>query len=112
MKRATRIQLLIIGALSLALLAVLLWLPTHYPPSDVKLYSTALYTAIAAMGLNLLTGYSGQVSIGHGAFYGVGAYTTALLMKDHDWNFFATLPVAAAVALVVGAIVGFPALRV
>jgi branched-chain amino acid transport system permease protein len=112
MKRATPVQLAIVIGLGAAVLVVLLWLPTYYEASDVKLFSTALYTAMAAMGLNLLTGYSGQVSIGHGAFYGLGAYTTAILMKDHDWNFFATLPVSAALALVVGALIGFPALRV
>ena len=73
------------------------------------------------MGLNVLTGYNGQVSIGHGAFFGIGAYTTALLM-DHQYTWFgvtfghrsflATLPVAAAVTFVIGALVGFPALRV
>jgi len=112
MQRSTLTQLAMVLGIAIALLAVLVWLPTYYGASDVKLFSTALYTAIAAMGLNLLTGYSGQVSIGHGAFYGIGAYTTAILMKDHDWNFFATLPVAALIALVVGAFVGFPALRV
>ena len=44
-----------------------------------------MYIGIAAMGLNLLTGYNGQVSIGHGAFFGIGAYTTALLM-DHQYD--------------------------
>jgi branched-chain amino acid transport system permease protein len=111
-KRQTPAQLAVLGVLGLVVLGILLWLPTYYEASDVKLFSTAIYTAIAAMGLNLLTGYNGQVSIGHGAFYGIGAYTTAILMKDHGWNFFATLPAAALLALVVGALVGFPALRV
>ncbi len=64
---------------------VLAYLPQHYGPTDTKLWAQALYIGIAAMGLNLLTGYNGQVSIGHGAFFGVGAYTTALLMHDHGW---------------------------
>jgi branched-chain amino acid transport system permease protein len=73
------------------------------------------------MGLNILTGYNGQVSIGHGAFFGVGAYTTALLM-DHEYTWFgitfghmsfiATLLPCAVVTFVIGALVGFPALRV
>jgi branched-chain amino acid transport system permease protein len=112
MTQEKRIRLAVVLVGTIAVLGVLLWLPTYYGASDVKLFSVALYTAVAAMGLNLLTGYSGQVSIGHGAFYGLGAYTTAILIKDHDWNFFATLPVSAAIALVVGALVGFPALRV
>lgn len=101
------------------------YLPQSYGASTTRLVAQALYIGIAAMGLNLLTGYNGQVSIGHGAFFGVGAYTTALLM-DHQytwslgfgsisfghWSFLATLPASAAVCLVVGALVGFPALRV
>ena len=58
------------------------------------------------MGLNLLTGYNGQVSIGHGAFFGLGMYTTAILMQSHDWSFTETLPVAAALAFGVGVLVG------
>jgi len=67
---------------------------------------------VAAMGLNLLTGFNGQVSIGHGAFFGVGAFTTALLMKDHGLTFESTIPIAALLSFVLGALVGFPALRV
>jgi len=97
------------------------YFPQNYGPSSTRLVASALYIAVAAMGLNVLTGYNGQVSIGHGAFFGVGAYTTALLM-DHEYtvfgttighmSFIATLPVAALVTFVVGAAVGFPALRV
>ncbi len=64
------------------------------------------------MGLNLLTGYNGQVSIGHGAFFGFGMFTTAILMESHNWPFVATVPVAAALSFGVGVLVGFPALRV
>src|SRR5690606_16778219 len=70
------------------------------------------YIAIAAMGLNLLTGFNGQISIGHGAFFGVGAFTTAILMVDHGWTFESTIVVAALLAGLVGLLVGFPALRV
>ena len=97
------------------------YFPQNYGPSSTRLVAQAFYIGVAAMGLNLLTGYNGQVSIGHGAFFGIGAYTTALLM-DHEYtwlgvtighmSFLATLPVAALVTFVVGALVGFPALRV
>ena len=53
----------------------------------------AIYIGIAAIGLNILTGYNGQVSIGHGAFFGLGAYTTAILVTEHGWNFVPTIPV-------------------
>ncbi len=96
----------------LAVLGVLVWLPQYFGSSDTALFAAALYVGIAATGLNLLTGYNGQVSIGHGAFFGFGAYATAILMNDHGWDFFATLPVVAVASLIVGAAVGFPALRV
>jgi branched-chain amino acid transport system permease protein len=67
------------------------------------------FTAILA--LNIVTGYTGQISIGHGAFMAVGGYTTAILTHDHGWNDLATLPVALAFGFVAGVIVGLPALR-
>jgi branched-chain amino acid transport system permease protein len=89
-----------------------LYAPFYYQPEINQLLSQALYIAIAAMGLNLLTGFNGQVSIGHGAFFGVGAFTTAILMVDHGWTFEATILVSAGLTGLVGLAVGFPALRV
>jgi branched-chain amino acid transport system permease protein len=66
---------------------------------------------IAILGLNILTGYSGQISLGHGAFMGIGAYTTAILTMNHGWNDVATIPVAGLVAGVGGYLFGLPALR-
>ena len=66
--------------------------------SLVRTMSLGLVLAMGAMGLNLLTGYNGQVSIGHGAFFGLGMYTTAILMEAHDWPFLPTLFVAAGIA--------------
>jgi len=123
----TRSQQRVLGlAVSVAVVAVLMvwfgWIfPTNYNATDTRLVAQAFYIGIAAMGLNILTGYNGQVSIGHGAFFGVGAYTTALLM-DHEYtflgvtyghvSFLGTLLPSAIVCFVVGALVGFPALRV
>ena len=67
--------------------------------------------AMAILGLNVVTGYTGQISIGHGAFMALGGYTTAILTHDHGWNDVATLPVALLVGFVAGVIVGVPALR-
>jgi branched-chain amino acid transport system permease protein len=103
----------IIGLVAgVVLLAYLLWYPTAHDRPGTALLAKALYFGIAAMGLNLLTGYNGQVSIGHGAFFGIGAFTSAILVTDHNWPFLATLPVAAGLSFVVGLLVGFPALRV
>jgi branched-chain amino acid transport system permease protein len=92
--------------------ALALYAPYYFQPSTNQVLSRAIYFAVAAMGLNLLTGFNGQISIGHGAFFGIGAFTTAILMKDHGIMFEATIPVAALIAAIVGALVGIPALRV
>ncbi|APW40909.1 branched-chain amino acid ABC transporter permease [Rhodoferax koreense] len=67
--------------------------------------------AIALLGLNILTGYNGQISIGHGAFYAMGAYVAAILMDQWNVSYWLTLPAAGAVCLVVGFLFGLPALR-
>ena len=70
-----------------------------------------LVYAIALLGLNILTGYNGQISLGHGAFYAIGAYTAAVLMDRLGAPYWATLPAAGAVCLVAGFLFGLPALR-
>lgn len=92
--------------------AVALYLPYQYNAETVNVFSQVLYLAIAAMGLNLLTGFNGQVSVGHGAFFGVGAFTSAILVVNHGMMFEVTIPIAAAAAALLGIVVGFPALRV
>ena len=81
--------------------------------SDYRLFlvSTMMIAAIAVLGLNLLTGFNGQFSLGHGAFYAVGAYTAAILMDQLDFPYWATLPAAAVVCFIVGYLFGLPALR-
>ncbi len=96
----------------LVLTAAALYAPFYFEPELNQVLSQVIYISIAAMGLNLLTGFNGQVSIGHGAFFGVGAFTTAILMVDHGWTFELTIPIAALVAAAVGVAVGVPALRV
>ncbi|HSU04067.1 MAG TPA: branched-chain amino acid ABC transporter permease [Acetobacteraceae bacterium] len=65
----------------------------------------------AVLGLTVLTGVNGQISLGHGAFYAVGAYTSAVLMANYDWPYWATIPAAAATSALLGFLIGFPALR-
>jgi len=91
---------------------VAITLPFNNTPDVNQTFSQVLYLAIAAMGLNLLTGFNGQVSVGHGAFYGVGAFTSALLVVNHGWYLEATIPVSIVITAVLGIVVGFPALRV
>jgi branched-chain amino acid transport system permease protein len=67
--------------------------------------------AIVLLGLNMLTGYNGQISLGHGAFYAIGAYTAAILMDRFGVPYWLTIPVAGAVCLVAGFLFGLPALR-
>jgi branched-chain amino acid transport system permease protein len=71
----------------------------------------AMIYAIAILGLNLLTGFNGQFSLGHSAFFGLGAYTTAILMDKFDVNYLLTLPVAGIVCFAFGFLFGLPALR-
>ena len=73
--------------------------------------SMVLTYAIALVGLNILIGYSGQISLGHGAFLAIGAYTSAILMDKVDMPYWMTIPIAAAVCLLVGFLFGLPALR-
>jgi branched-chain amino acid transport system permease protein len=85
-------------------------------PQFLKNYGIYLLTywlifIIATMGLNLTIGYAGQKSLGHAAFFGIGAYTVAILTKA-GLSFWLGLPAAAALCFVIGIILGFPALRV
>ncbi|HEX5944673.1 MAG TPA: branched-chain amino acid ABC transporter permease [Acidimicrobiales bacterium] len=104
--------LIIRMVIGVVLAVAALWAPFYFEPAMNRVLSQAIYIAIAAMGLNLLTGFNGQVSIGHGAFYGVGAFTSAILMIDHGWTFEPTIVVAAVLSAALGVLVGVPALRV
>src|SRR5688500_12393858 len=98
------------------LLLVVLLLVVCVLPFVVSSYRTFQLTlvmiyAIALLGLNILTGYNGQISLGHGAFYAIGAYTAAILMEHAGAPYWATLPAAGAVCLLAGFLFGLPALR-
>jgi branched-chain amino acid transport system permease protein len=81
--------------------------------SNYRVFQLTLVLAysIVLLGLNMLTGYNGQISLGHGAFYAIGAYTAAILMDKFGVPYWLTLPAAAAVCLVAGFLFGLPALR-
>jgi branched-chain amino acid transport system permease protein len=100
-----------------ALLAILVWLAVALLPtfllSNYHLFQLTMVIvyAIAILGLAILTGFNGQISLGHGAFYAIGAYVTAVLMYKYDVPYWATLPASAVVCAVVGFLIGLPALR-
>jgi branched-chain amino acid transport system permease protein len=99
-------------AVAAALLAVaLIALPQFMKNYGVYLLTYWLVFIIATMGLNLTIGYAGQKSLGHAAFFGIGAYTVAILMKA-GFSFWLGLPAAALLCFACGIVLGFPALRV
>jgi branched-chain amino acid transport system permease protein len=80
-------------------------------PNDYGEMTDIMILALAAISLNLLIGFTGQLSIGHSAFFGLGGYTTAVLMQKHGWSPEETFVAAALLCFVVGVLVGVPALR-
>jgi len=99
-----------LGALTaVALLTLPLWLGSAYHLHVVIM--AGIFT-ILALSLNLLLGYTGQLSLGHAAFFGIGAYTAALLALRLEWPFWLGLPAAAALAGVAGWAIGRLALKV
>jgi branched-chain amino acid transport system permease protein len=98
----------IVVAVSLALLVVG---AAYLKRSDVYLLTLYCVYLMATFGLNLTVGYAGQMSLGHAAFLGIGAYHGAILLKL-GWPFFLVLPGAAVSCFLMGLVLGFPALRV
>jgi len=95
----------------LAVAGVLSALPFALSDYHVSLAAQVGIFFIAVLGLNVLTGYTGQISIGHGAFMAIGGYTTAVMSRDHHTNLVLTMLIAFAICFVVGLLVGLPALR-
>jgi branched-chain amino acid transport system permease protein len=91
--------------------AVLAALPFMLSSYNVSLAAQVGIFFVAVLGLNILTGYSGQISIGHGAFMAIGGYTTAVMSRDHHTNLVLTMVMAFAICFVLGLILGLPALR-
>src|SRR4029079_425118 len=98
-------------ALSAALILAACVLPFVLSEYRIFQFTLVLVYAIALLGLNILTGFNGQISLGHGAFYAIGAYCAAILMNKYGVPYWATIPVAGAVCLGAGFLFGLPALR-
>lgn len=101
----------VIVVAALALAAAALYLPHHYAPYRVFQFSEVLIFAVAVLSLNLLTGYTGQVSLGHSFFFAIGAYITAIMFRDLSVSLAVPIVVAFVVAFVAGFAFGIPALR-
>ncbi|HMN13715.1 MAG TPA: branched-chain amino acid ABC transporter permease [Bellilinea sp.] len=101
----TRLAALVAGA---AVLCVLPFLVSDYAVSQLNQY---LFLVLAVLGLNVLSGFSGQISLGHGAFLAIGAYVAALCINDLGIHHFLTIPISAVVCFFAGLAIGFPALR-
>lgn len=99
---------------TVAVIAVLMvavvpfWLDEYY----FSIFNLVSIAVVGALGLNVLVGYTGQISIGHGAFMSVGAYTAANFATRFDFPFWLSLPLGGLMAALVGGIVGIPSLRI
>jgi branched-chain amino acid transport system permease protein len=98
-----------VGAIAVFMFVVLPLAVHEYYLSIVNLVSIAV---VGALGLNILVGYTGQISIGHGAFMSVGAYTAANFAVRLDFPFWLALPLGGLMAALVGVVVGIPSLRI
>src|SRR6476619_5708763 len=86
--------------------------PLSFGPYYLSILNLVLVAVVGALGLNILVGYTGQISIGHGAFMSVGAYTAANLVTQLHAPFWITIPAGGVMAALVGMIVGIPSLRI
>jgi branched-chain amino acid transport system permease protein len=94
------------------LLAMYVGVPLLATPYQIYVVDTMLIASIGALGLNLLTGYAGQISIGHGGFLGVGAFASALLVTKAGVPFWVSVPAAGAITALVGLAFGIPSVRI
>ena len=92
-------------------LAVMVGLAFVADPYHLFQLTMLVAYACAVLGLTILTGINGQISLGHGAFFAVGAYASAILMSNYDWPYWTTIPAAAIASALIGFLIGFPALR-
>jgi branched-chain amino acid transport system permease protein len=106
-KSAMSTRVFVVAAVTMLFIAPLAMKNYH-----AYLAQLMMINIIAALGLNLLTGNAGQISLCHSSFMAIGAYATALLMFRGGWSFFVALPAGTVFAAVLGACLGYPARRV
>ena len=107
MSRATLRTLIVFVVVSV----IVFTLPAFVTDFRAQQFSYVGIYLVALIGLNILTGYTGQISLGHGAFMAIGGYTTAILMTDHGVKDIVTIPIAIVVTGVAGFLFGLPAAR-
>ena len=100
----------IVGFALLALIVV--YIPTQSETARIGQFASAFTLIITAMSLNMVLGFTGQISLGPSAFFGIGGYTAAILIRDHGWSPGYTFYAAAVIAFVVGCLIGLPVLRI
>ena len=100
----------IVGFALLALIVV--YIPTQSETARIGQFASAFTLIIAAMSLNMVLGFTGQISLGHSAFFGIGGYTAAILIRDHGWSPGYTFYAAAVIAFIGGCLIGLPVLRI
>ncbi len=110
-RRGSKVHLALLAIGVLAAAGAVLWGASLGQFNQGQLTRVIIY-AIAIAGLNIATGYTGLVSVGHSAFFGLGAYTTGILVVKEGWAPEATIPVALVVCFLVGLLIGLPALRI
>lgn len=103
-----------VGLLVLAGVVVvgLIALGAGLEPFEQGQMTRVMIYAVAIVGLNIATGYTGMISVGHSAFFGLGAYTTAVLVVQFGWQATYTIPVAFVICFLTGLVIGLPALRI
>lgn len=103
-----------IGKVAVGAIAILFFVvcPIIFDEYYLSIINIAAIAVIGALGLNILLGYTGQISIGHAAFMSVGAYTAANMAVHFGWPFWLTVPAGGCMAAVIGVVVGMPSLRV
>jgi branched-chain amino acid transport system permease protein len=106
-----RQAVLVRAGIVLAVAAVAIAVPFNVKGYEALNLAYALIFAIAILGLNILTGYSGQISLGHGAFIAIGAYASAIAQQKYGINYLVSIPLAGVVCGLLGFGLGFPALR-
>ena len=99
-----------LGGYGLVLLIALV-IPFLFGEYRVGQFALVMAYSVAVLGLNLLVGYAGQISLGHGAFFALGAYTAAILIEKESFPHLAAVPVAGVISFVAGFVLGLPALR-